>query len=72
MVDNANVTMAESADNVNYYVYDNAGRLVTTAHADTKKAGEAQAIDMSGCAKGVYRIKVATSDRSHVVTVIKK
>lgn len=72
VVDNANVTMAESADNVNYYVYDNAGRLVTTAHADTKKAGEAQAIDMSGCAKGVYRIKVATSDRSHVVTVIKK
>ena len=54
VIDNANVTMAESATNVNYYVYDNAGQLVKTAHADNKAAGEAQAIDMSGCAKGVY------------------
>ena len=51
---------------------DNAGQLVKTAHADNKAAGEAQAIDMSGCAKGVYRIKVAAADRSYVVTVIKK
>lgn len=72
VIDNANVTMAESATNVNYYVYDNAGQLVKTAHADNKAAGEAQAIDMSGCAKGVYRIKVAAADRSYVVTVIKK
>ena len=72
MIDNANVTMAESATNVNYYVYDNAGQLVKTAHADNKAAGEAQAIDMSGCAKGVYRIKVAAADRSYAVTVIKK
>lgn len=72
VIDNANVIMAESATNVNYYVYDNAGQLVKTAHADNKAAGEAQAIDMSGCAKGVYRIKVAAADRSYVVTVIKK
>lgn len=72
VIDNANVTMAKSATNVNYYVYDNAGQLVKTAHADNKAAGEAQAIDMSGCAKGVYRIKVAAADRSYVVTVIKK
>lgn len=72
VIDNTNVTMAESATNVNYYVYDNAGQLVKTAHADNKAAGEAQAIDMSGCAKGVYRIKVAAADRSYVVTVIKK
>lgn len=72
VIDNANVTMAESATNVNYYVYDNAGQLVKTAHADNKAAGEAQAIDMSGCAKGVYRIKVTAADRSYVVTVIKK
>lgn len=72
VIDNANVTMAQSATNVNYYVYDNAGQLVKTAHADNKAAGEAQAIDMSGCAKGVYRIKVAAADRSYVVTVIKK
>lgn len=72
VIDNANVTMAESATNVNYYVYDNAGQLVKTAHADNKAAGEAQAIDMSGCAKGVYRIKVAAADRSYVITVIKK
>lgn len=72
VIDNANVTMAESATNVNYYVYDDAGQLVKTAHADNKAAGEAQAIDMSGCAKGVYRIKVAAADRSYVVTVIKK
>lgn len=72
VIDNANVTMAESATNVNYYVYDNAGQLIKTAHADNKAAGEAQAIDMSGCAKGVYRIKVAAADRSYVVTVIKK
>ncbi len=72
VIDNANVTMAESATNVNYYVYDNAGQLVKTAHADNKAAGEAQAIDMSGCAKGVYRIKVAAADRSYAVTVIKK
>lgn len=72
VVDCANIAMSESADDINYYVYDNNGRLVVTAHADVKAAGEVQSIDMSGCAAGIYRIKVAAADRSYVVTVIKK
>lgn len=72
VIDNVNVTMAESVDNVNYYVYDNAGRLVTMVHADSKMAGEAQTIGMRECAKGIYRIKVTAADRNYIVTVIKK
>lgn len=70
--DRVNVTLGSAASNVNYYVYDNGGRLITSAHADSKAAGEVQTIDMGQCAAGVYRIKVAASGRSHTATVIKK
>lgn len=70
--DRADITLGSAATDVTYYVYDNGGRLVKSAHADSKAAGEVQSLDMSGCAAGVYRIKVTASDRSHTVTVIKK
>lgn len=70
--DRLNVTLGHAASDVTYYVYDNGGRLVTSAHADSKAAGEAQSIDMSQCAAGVYRIKVASTGGSHTATVIKK
>lgn len=70
--DRLNVTLGHAASDVTYYVYDNGGRLITSAHADSKAAGEAQSIDMSQCAAGVYRIKVAATGGSHTATVIKK
>lgn len=72
VIDRVNVTLGESAEDVTYYVYDNSGRLMTSAHADNVAAGETRSLDMSGFAAGVYRLKVSTSDRNYTVSVIKK
>ena len=72
VVDRLNVVLGEAADNVNYYVYDNAGSMVATAHADHKAAGEAQTIDMGACAPGVYRVKVTADGKQYNASVLKK
>ena len=72
VVDRLNVVLGNDADNVNYYVYDNAGSLVATAHAAHKAAGEAQTIDMSSQGAGIYRVKVTTADGVFNATVLKK
>lgn len=72
VVDRLNVVLGEAADNVNYYVYDNAGSMVATAHADHKAAGEAQTIDMGTCAPGVYRVKVTADGKQYNASVLKK
>ena len=72
VVDCLNVVLGEAADNVNYYVYDNAGSMVATAHADHKAAGEAQTIDMGACAPGVYRVKVTADGKQYNASVLKK
>ena len=72
VVDRLNVVLGEAADNVNYYVYDNAGSMVATAHAAHKAAGEAQTIDMGTCAPGVYRVKVTADDKQFNASVLKK
>lgn len=72
VVDRMNVVLGGDADNVNYYVYDNAGSLVATAHADHKAAGEAQTIDMGACAPGVYRVKVTADGKQYNASVLKK
>ncbi len=72
VVTTANVTLGAAATDVNYYVYDNSGHLMSMAHADAKAAGEPRQIDMSTFGAGVYRIKVTTSDGVHVVSVLKK
>lgn len=72
VVDRLNVVLGEDADNVNYYVYDNAGSMVATAHAAHKAAGEAQTIDMGTCAPGVYRVKVTADGKQFNASVLKK
>lgn len=72
VVDRLNVVLGEAADNVNYYVYDNAGSMVATARADHKAAGEAQTIDMGACAPGVYRVKVTADGKQYNASVLKK
>ncbi len=72
VVDRLNVVLGEAADNVNYYVYDNAGSMVATAHAAHKAAGEAQTIDMGTCAPGVYRVKVTADGKQFNASVLKK
>lgn len=72
VVDRLNVILGEAADNVNYYVYDNAGSMVATARADHKAAGEAQTIDMGACAPGVYRVKVTADGKQYNASVLKK
>lgn len=72
VVDRLNVVLGEDADNVNYYVYDNAGSMVVTAHAAHKAAGEAQTIDMGTCAPGVYRVKVTADGKQFNASVLKK
>ncbi len=72
VVTTADVTLGAATTDVNYYVYDNSGHLMSTAHADAKAAGEAQRIDMSTFGTGVYRIKVTTADGSHIISVLKK
>lgn len=72
VVDRLNVVLGEDADNVNYYVYDNAGSMVATTHAAHKAAGEAQTIDMGTCAPGVYRVKVTADGKQFNASVLKK
>lgn len=72
VVDVVNVTLGNDADNVNYYVYDNAGSLVAAAHAAHKAAGEPQTLDISSRPAGIYRIKVTTADGSFTASVVKK
>ena len=72
VVDRLNVVLGNDADNVNYYVYDNAGSMVVTAHADHKAAGEPQYINMGACAPGIYRVKVTAGGKQYDASVLKK
>lgn len=72
VVDRLNITLGSDADDVNYYVYDNAGSLVATAHADHKAAGDVQTIDLGSRPAGVYRVKVTTAAKSYTASVIKR
>lgn len=72
VADRLNVVLGEAADDVNYYVYDNAGSMVATAHAAHKAAGEAQTIDMGACAPGIYRVKVTAGGKQYDASVLKK
>jgi subtilisin family serine protease len=65
------VTMNTDADNVTYRIYDNAGRMVSSTTAAHKSAGDAQVIDMSGLASGVYRLLLIADGKNLSTTFIK-
>ena len=72
VADVVNITLGTDADNVNYYVYDNAGTLVAAARAAHKAAGEVQTLDISSRPAGIYRVKVTTADGTFTASVVKK
>ncbi len=72
VIDFTNVTLADAAENINYSIFDNSGRLILSTNVESKAAGQPHVIDMSAFDAGIYRIVVTTANGNHIASVLKK